>query len=156
MLGGGRARAGQILIGVLFFSGGGVRSEGTGKTLTDRGVKYPVFRQWFTVCKMKRRAIELIGYWQFFWQTFWAVTRFTIFSGLVVLKKEVFRVSTLISANCLFFDFIFSKGTFLPRPLGSFFPKDLDSRLGGCGTRGIDYLFFESTRRIRRKDSKLV
>jgi hypothetical protein len=32
----------------------------------------------------------------------------------------------------------------------------LDSRLGGCGTRGIDYLFFESTRRIRRKDSKLV
>jgi hypothetical protein len=34
--------------------------------------------------------------------------------------------------------------------------RDLDSRLGGCETRGIDYLFFESTRRIRRKDSRLV
>jgi hypothetical protein len=39
MLGGGRVQAGQTLIGVLFFFGGGVRSEGTGKTLTDRGVK---------------------------------------------------------------------------------------------------------------------
>jgi hypothetical protein len=39
MLGGGRARAGQTLIGILFFSDGGVRSEGTGKTLTDREVK---------------------------------------------------------------------------------------------------------------------
>jgi hypothetical protein len=39
--------------------------------------------------------------------------------------------------------------------LGSFSPKDLDSRLGGCETRGIDYLFFKSTRRIKRKDSRL-
>jgi hypothetical protein len=35
--------------------------------------------------------------------------------------------------------------------------RDLDSRLGGCVIRGIDYLFFESTRRIRRKeDSRLI
>jgi hypothetical protein len=31
-LGGGGAQAGQDLLRVLFFSGGGVRSEGSGKT----------------------------------------------------------------------------------------------------------------------------
>jgi hypothetical protein len=41
--------------------------------------------------------------------------------------------------------------------LGSFFQSlDLDSRLGGCGIRGIDYLFFESIRRVSKEDSRLI
>jgi hypothetical protein len=42
--------------------------------------------------------------------------------------------------------------------IGSFFPslRDLDSRLGGCGIRGIDYLFFEYIRRVSKEDSSLM
>jgi hypothetical protein len=41
---------------------------------------------------------------------------------------------------------------------GSLSPNlgDLDSRLGGCGIRGIDYLFFESIRNVRKEDSSLI
>jgi hypothetical protein len=40
---------------------------------------------------------------------------------------------------------------------GSLFPNlgDFDSRLGGCGIRGIDYLFFEFIQKVRKEDSRL-
>jgi hypothetical protein len=39
----------------------------------------------------------------------------------------------------------------LPRPLAPFFQTDLDSRLGGCETRGIDYLFFRKYSKDKKK-----
>jgi hypothetical protein len=41
---------------------------------------------------------------------------------------------------------------------GSFFPnlRDLDLRLGGCGIRGIDYLFFEFIQKVSKEDSRII
>jgi hypothetical protein len=58
-----------------------------------------------------------------FWHIFGIVTRFTIFSGLVVPKKEVFWVLSLIFANCLLSDFIFQKELFFATTFGILFSK---------------------------------
>jgi hypothetical protein len=41
---------------------------------------------------------------------------------------------------------------------GSLFPilRDLDSRLGGCGVRDIDYLVFEFIRKVSKEDLSLI
>jgi hypothetical protein len=73
--------------------------------------------------------------------------RLTIFSGLVSPKKGVFRVDDLVSIKCIiilviFQVIIFSLHATVFRSLSPYL-WDLDLRLGGCGVRGIDYLFFK-------------
>jgi hypothetical protein len=58
-------------------------------------------------------------------------------------------------ANSFSRDFIF---VLHAMTFGSLFPnlRDLDSRLGGCGIRGIDYLFNEFIQRVSKKDVSLI
>jgi hypothetical protein len=73
--------------------------------------------------------------------------RLIIFLGLIGLKREVFRIYDLVSIICIIILVIYRVDIFNLHAtvLGSLSPNmgDLDSRLGGCGIRGIDYLFFK-------------
>jgi hypothetical protein len=68
------------------------------------------------------------------------------FSGLIVPKKGIFRIPDLTSIICTITPVIYHVDIFTlhATTFGSLFPnlRDLDSKLGGCGIRGIDYLFF--------------
>jgi hypothetical protein len=45
----------------------------------------------------------------------------------------------------------------MPRFLDSFSElRVLDSKLGGCRIRVIDYFFFEYTRKVSKEDSRLI
>jgi hypothetical protein len=63
-------------------------------------------------------------------------------------KKGVFRIHDLTSIICTIILVIYHVDIFILHAtvFGSLFPilRDLDSRLGGCGVPGIDYLFFSN------------
>jgi hypothetical protein len=73
--------------------------------------------------------------------------RLIIFSGLIGLKKGVFRIYDLASIICIIILVIYRVDIFNLHAMvfGFLSPNmgDLDSRLGGCRIRGIDYLFFK-------------
>jgi hypothetical protein len=124
MQGGGGVAAGWDLVEVFdFFSGGGVKSEGMGRILTDCEVKKPAVRRWFTMQKVKHRTRGILGIRTVFWWIFWAVIWLTIFSGLIVPKKEVFRISSSISANYIILNYIFSTGNIFSTTFGILFSK---------------------------------
>jgi hypothetical protein len=72
--------------------------------------------------------------------------RLIIFSGVIGLKRGVFRILDLTPIICTIMLVNYRVDIFAlhATTFGSLFPNlwDLDSRLGGCGIRGIDYLFF--------------
>jgi hypothetical protein len=73
--------------------------------------------------------------------------RLIIFSGLISPKKGVFRIFGPITSfvSSLWFPLNVSLFSLYATIFGPLPPIlwDLDSRLGGCGVRGIDYLFFK-------------
>jgi hypothetical protein len=73
--------------------------------------------------------------------------RLIIFLGFISPKKGVFRIHDLISIICIIILVSYHVDIVSLHAMifGSLSPnlRDLDSRLGGCGIRGIDYLFFK-------------
>jgi hypothetical protein len=91
---------------------------------------------------------------------FWINYLINHFLGLIVSKKGVFRILNPTSIICTITPIIFQGNIFSLHAMtfGSFFPnlRDLDTRLGGCRIRGIDYLFFEYIQKASKEDSRLM
>jgi hypothetical protein len=82
-----------------------------------------------------------------------------IFSGLTGPKKGVFRIRDLTSIICIITLVIYHVNIFSLHAtvFGSLSPilRDLDSKLRGCGVRGIDYLFLNLFEKVSKEDSRL-
>jgi hypothetical protein len=101
----------------------------------------------YTVSKLKSHFWEYSEDEGSFGGLFGLNIRLIIFSGLIGPKKEVFQTHDLTSIICTITFVIYHVDIFNLHAtvFGSLFPilRDLDSRLGSCRVRGIDYLFFE-------------
>jgi hypothetical protein len=101
----------------------------------------------FTVPKFKSHFWEYSEDEGSFGGLFGLNIRLIIFSKFISPKKGVFRIRDLNSIICIIILVIYQVDIFSLHAtvFGSLSPNlgDLDSRLGGCGIRGIGYLFFQ-------------